>query len=250
VDNIQIEKWIKEAHGNAVEHGFYNCPKCDGVLTDDQKTEKVCEYCYNEFQLAEHCEDCDKGSKDYDFYYSCKNCNNTRIDPHKNIGELLMLIVCEIAEAVEAHRSGRFGNWKAYKSILNELDDNRNNSMPPEEKQRKQNEAFHLCIKDSHPDEIADVFIRLFDLCGYLEYCPIEFKEVDFKISDNIPSALFEVTHLLNTFLHFRKPKCNMEIIFNYLYSFCIKNNIPIEKHITAKMAYNRTREYKHGKEY
>ena len=47
-------------------------------------------------------------------------------------------------------------------------------------------------IKDTHEDEIADVFIRLFDYCGGM--------------------------------------------------------NIPIGDHIAAKISYNSTRPYKHGK--
>jgi len=50
-------------------------------------------------------------------------------DKSQNIGEKLMLIVTEVAEACEADRHGDKENFK---------------------------------------EEIADTFIRLFDLCGYL----------------------------------------------------------------------------------
>lgn len=53
----------------------------------------------------------------------------------RNVGEMLMLIVSELGEAIEAHRTGAFGIGK----------------------------------KDSFEDEIADTVIRLFDLCGGLE---------------------------------------------------------------------------------
>jgi NTP pyrophosphatase (non-canonical NTP hydrolase) len=56
------------------------------------------------------------------------------------------------------------------------------------------NKDFLINIKDTFEDEIADVFIRLFDLCGYMD--------------------------------------------------------IDIEKHIQAKMQYNKTRPYKHDKKY
>lgn len=101
----------------------------------------------------------------------------------RNTGELLMLIVSELGEALEAHRYNRFVDVKkVVNNPLNSFD------FP----QWKFN--FEACIKDTFEDEIADVFIRLFDLCGYLE--------------------------------------------------------IDIEKHISAKMAYNKTRPQKHGKEY
>ena len=75
----------------------------------------------------------------------------------RNFGELLMLIVSEAAEALEADRDGLWcseehkqeadallghdyqGNWKAY---------------------------FEKNIKNTAEDEIADTIIRLLDLCG------------------------------------------------------------------------------------
>lgn len=81
-----IDKFIKEAHDNAVKHGFYQ--------------EK------------------------------------------REIGTLLMLVVSELSEALEADRKGLHAN------LFDELNDEE--------------------IKNSFECEIADVFIRLFDLCGFL----------------------------------------------------------------------------------
>jgi len=55
-------------------------------------------------------------------------------DKERNVGELLMLTTSELGEALEAHRKGRFG----------------------------------LKQKDTFEDELADCFIRLFDICGGL----------------------------------------------------------------------------------
>ncbi len=85
--------------------------------------------------------------------------------PIQNIAEKLMLIVSELSEALEAHRNNNLYRYSKYPEVMN-------------------------CFEY----EIADVFIRLADLCGYL--------------------------------------------------------NIDIEKHIEAKMAYNKTRPVKHGKRY
>ncbi|MBU1067374.1 hypothetical protein KKE60_06275 [Patescibacteria group bacterium] len=49
----------------------------------------------------------------------------------RNVGEMLMLVVSELGEALEAHRNNR----------------------------------FDLLQKDGFPDELADVFIRMFDMC-------------------------------------------------------------------------------------
>lgn len=78
----------------------------------------------------------------------------------RNVGEMLMLIVSELGEAIEAHRSGKMG----------------------------------LEEKDTFEDEIADTMIRIFDMCGGL--------------------------------------------------------GIDLEKQIEWKMAFNKSREAKHGKAY
>lgn len=117
----------------------------------------------NELSKAIHQDNVDRG-----FY-----------DDERQIGTLLMLTVSELAEALEADRKDRHctesdGVLKKNGTIDKEL--------------------FEKKVKDTFEDEIADAFIRLFDLCGYM--------------------------------------------------------NIDIRKHISLKLAYNRTRGYKHGKNY
>ena len=102
----------------------------------------------------------------------------------RGIPELIMLIVTELSEAVEADRNGKYARHNR--------DLNLKLALKPENPQFKTD--FKSFIKDTFEDEIADAFIRLFDMCGYL--------------------------------------------------------NIDIEKHIRAKIEYNKTREYKHGKRY
>ena len=55
-------------------------------------------------------------------------------DEERNVGEMLMLVVSELGEAIEAHRTGAQG----------------------------------LMQKDTFEDELADTAIRLFDMCGGL----------------------------------------------------------------------------------
>ena len=64
----------------------------------------------------------------------------------RNKGETLMLIVTELAEAMEAHRNGNL----AMPSMEGEI-----------EKQ-----AFEDFYKDTFEDEIADALIRILDMCG------------------------------------------------------------------------------------
>ena len=70
-------------------------------------------------------------------------------EKERNIGEMLMLVVSELGEVIEAHRTGNFG----------------------------------IEQKDTFEDEIADTVIRLFDLCGGLGI-DLE-KQMEWKIAFN-----------------------------------------------------------------
>ena len=80
-----------------------------------------------------------ENAKEKGFY---DNWNN------QNIGCLLMQVVSEVSEAMEAHRLGKYMSFVPLPSdfILPKMDE----------------------IKDTFEVEIADVFIRLASLCGYL----------------------------------------------------------------------------------
>lgn len=73
-------------------------------------------------------------------------------DQERNIGEMLMLVVSELGEALEAHRNGRL-----VESIP---------VVPEGEVAFKL--FFEEQVKDSFQDEIADALIRILDLCGGL----------------------------------------------------------------------------------
>lgn len=96
-------------------------------------------------------------------------------DEKREIGTALMLIVSEVAEALEADRKDKHAKLETF--LCCPTPDN-----------------FKVFMKDSFEDEIADAIIRLLDLCGHLK--------------------------------------------------------INIDAHVNAKLAYNRTRGYKHGKNY
>lgn len=70
-------------------------------------------------------------------------------EKERNVGEMLMLIVSELGEAIEAHRTASHG----------------------------------LLKKDTFEDELADTAIRLFDLCGGLGI-DLE-KQIEWKMSFN-----------------------------------------------------------------
>jgi NTP pyrophosphatase (non-canonical NTP hydrolase) len=83
----------------------------------------------------------------------------------RNKPELLMLIVSELSEALEALRKDHYAKPLSVVSLSHDLElantDEEFELNIPEWKER-----FEQHIKSSFEDEIADVAIRLFDLCG------------------------------------------------------------------------------------
>jgi len=75
-------------------------------------------------------------------------------EDRKNVGEVLMLIVSELGEALEAHRGSR-------KALVELFDAKAIDRTEPEDYQAD----FDQCIKDTFEDEIADTVIRIFDMC-------------------------------------------------------------------------------------
>lgn len=86
-------------------------------------------------------------------------------DTERNVSEMLMLIVSEVAEAQEALRKNHYANQEVVDSLAQDLELDRTD----EEfllKALVWKGKFEDNIKSSFQDEIADVAIRLFDLCG------------------------------------------------------------------------------------
>lgn len=102
-------------------------------------------------QFKKLVKDCHQTAKDKGFW-----------DNERNFGEMLMLIVSELGEAIESNRKDRKADLEGFKKSTTEdkeagLHDEANFT-----------EDFEYFIKDTVEDELADTFIRLFDLCGGL----------------------------------------------------------------------------------
>ena len=78
------------------------------------------------------------------------------------LGTALMLVVSELGEALEADRKMRYANIPMFEKRINESDDRGSDLL----KKHIFKESFEECVKDTIEDEIADTFLRLFDLCG------------------------------------------------------------------------------------
>ena len=79
----------------------------------------------------------------------------------KEIGTLLMLVVSELSEALEADRKDKHADTKHIEQFFR-------NGKSDETNPITYATLFKESVKDTFEDEIADTLIRLFDLVGYL----------------------------------------------------------------------------------
>ena len=91
-------------------------------------------------------------------------------DSEKNIGEMLCLIHSEVSEALEADRKKMYTNVSEIK--LKGLADKNFDATFNDEAVFK--DFFSTCVKNTFEDELADVVIRVLDLCA--------FKGIDIEI--------------------------------------------------------------------
>jgi NTP pyrophosphatase (non-canonical NTP hydrolase) len=101
----------------------------------------------------------------------------------ENIGQTLMLVVSELSEALEADRKDRREMLNAFEHSMEcgrlSISDFESENINCDWIKNR----FETTIKDTFEDEIADSFIRLFDLCGGLGI-NIE-KHIDLKLRYN-----------------------------------------------------------------
>lgn len=84
------------------------------------------------------------------------------------LGQKLMLVVSELGESIEAHRTRERADVEKYKR-LKVYESDMNLSV-----------VFENYIKDTYEDEIADVIIRLLDVCGAYNI------DIDFHIKEKM----------------------------------------------------------------
>jgi hypothetical protein len=154
--------------------------------------------------------------------------------------EMLMLVICELAEAVEAHRENR---WM----------DGRQGIIPEElAKYPQEFEAnFKAWVKDTVEDEMADALIRILD---FTEHIGLVFKDSNsLVVTCPVQNESF-AANCLNVVNELTDPrndvfaKCVFAI--RKIIGICDEYNIDICFHVEAKMKYNLLRPIRHGKAY
>ncbi len=158
----------------------------------------------------------------------------------RNDKEMLMLIICELAEAVEAHREGR---W---------MDSGRPGIVPEDLANDPDNFGanFIALVKDTVEDEIADALIRILDFTEHKEYKYPPFAEL---VTTKVKNESF-AANCLNVVNELTDPRndafTRCVFAIKRIIGICDEYNIDICFHVEAKMKYNLLRPVKHGKAY
>ena len=151
-----------------------------------------------------------------------------------------MLIITEIAEAVQADRKDKHADIAKFKEW-------QGNSLPLSEETRirRFKEDFEAYIKNSVEDELADVVIRCLDLAGLrkVELPPIRVGHSNIRM--DFTAFCFNTVHvaaMTNVLL-----KERLENLLQSIFVYCESKSIDIGWFIEQKMKYNRLRPYMHG---
>ena len=157
----------------------------------------------------------------------------------------LCLVISELMEAVEADRKGKRTKWDAYNQDLNWFCNWSRDSVCYKEKEIH---AFAVYIKDTIEDELADFVIRLLDLAGLRGYDVGRFLLKIPVMSKSFTENIFKITTEIAYYKWSMEERVNFAIL--NVEELCNTLSIDLWLHVDLKLKYNKTRPYKHGKEY
>lgn len=135
-------------------------------------------------------------------------------------------IAKEVAEMHEAYKKNRFANSNEFVS----------------------KEDFELNIKDTFEDEMADIVIRCLDYMYWKKftiYSPAKF-EVNFTLLNE--SFYYITTLCIEMTKNALSGAAIIYEVYCMIFSIAYEMEIDVDKHIIAKMEYNKQRERLHGK--
>lgn len=170
---------------------------------------------------------------------------------------LLMLVITELSEAVEADRKGKRANLERF---LKRIETSRSYKglIPEITPDRAYEVIYNETIKGSIEEELADAVIRLLDLAGLrgefiYNYSVLE-RESHFKAANrnygdkNFTEIIMPVVRALSHFESDINVVISQSILS--LEWICQHLSIDLWQHVSLKLKYNQTRPIKHGKNY
>lgn len=163
-------------------------------------------------------------------------------DAEPDIEKFLMLIVCELAEAVEADRKGRRANTNFYGNV----------SASWSNQLRKG--VFEREIKDTVEDELADAAIRILDMAEHLgmtgEIAACQGVGSLFMVDSSFAGKVYRIVRYMPSGRMHESFPIHLKVVLGSIFALAESLKIDLLWHIREKMAYNATREKLHGKKY
>lgn len=158
----------------------------------------------------------------------------------------LMLIITEIAEAVQADRKDKHADTASFKEYQTYY----GSFLPSKETlEIRFREDFEAYIKNSVEDELSDVVIRCLDLAGLRK---IDFRYADMLLSEDVREVQVPFPELM--YMACEEITCHgydltekLNALVAGIIAYCNQKDMDIEFFIRTKMNYNRLRGYHHG---
>lgn len=166
--------------------------------------------------------------------YSIAKANGWHEEEHSD-EHWLMLVISEIAEAVQADRKNLHADVEAFKKYEEIIDFKEN---------------FERQIKNTVEEELADVVIRCFDLAGLRKFDLEEEVEALMEMAESIKegSGFIDLCYALSGISTCDDSTEQKTIaIIAITLKYCELTGIDLDFFIRTKMKYNRLRGYKHG---
>lgn len=166
-------------------------------------------------------------------------CNKGFHDEKHSDEHYLMLVITEIAEAVQADRKGRRVTRKVREDYEQFMEAHNDISIT----------MYESAISGTLEDELADIVIRLLDFCGMKGIAfnsrndGFSFTRLTYK-SKPFTDVMFDLCSMITGY----DP--NLEIIVRCVIYYCEKHGIDILWHIEMKMRYNKMRPRMHNAKY
>lgn len=179
-------------------------------------------------------------------------CEHGFHDKELPVEHLMMLVVSEIGEMVEADRKNRHAQRTAIEYCTNH---------PEEIDQKSWCTYFERDIKDTVEDELADVTIRIFDFCGTfgldvpafdnVDDLAANWKELfsDAMLTENAFALVQLCSGVFNELPKNELSNCMGQILY-FIHFWASHLNIDLVWHVENKLRYNESRERLHGKKY
>ena len=168
-----------------------------------------------------------------------------------DITTALMLIITEMADAVQADRHNRHGSIEDYESEIQMGRD-----IPT---------AYKNSLEGTVESEFADIAIRILSLLGWMDtkkttefesdsYLKEEYEIAEIKYNCGIAKGFYHIISFLCSFTDNNSPygyiSKTIQKTLMQVFALAQNNNIDLMEHISLKMKYNELRPYLHGCKY